>query len=168
MTENLNKNVSSLDFDNSCDSAGLNGKAMSCNVALASARAAADKRASDVMVQDVSELTSETDFFVSVTARNDRQVYAITSEVLDEVRKQCALKPHHCESADSSWQLIDFGSVIVHVFQPNSRERYKIEELWSTAPILDVRKFAGFEDVQYSTRIEELIDNAENHQISAN
>ena len=160
MTDKLKQKVSSLNFDISRDSAHSDDKATPYNIALTSARAASDKHASDITVQDVSELTSETDYFVSVTARNDRQVYAITSEVVDEVRKQCALKPHHCESADNAWQLIDFGSVIVHVFQPTSRERYKLEELWREAPVVDVRELEGFDDVQYSQRVEEIIDNA--------
>ena len=53
--------------------------------------------------------------------------------------------------------LLDFGAVIVHVFQPQARDYYRLEELWNDAPVLDLDKEAGLTEVQYSERIAQLM-----------
>lgn len=126
--------------------------------ALIAARAADEKKATDILVQDVRELVSITDYFVIVTAANSRQVEAIIDEIEDALREQAHIKPSHTEdSRDGSWSLLDYGDVVVHVFMPEAREYYRLEELWNDAPTIDLAAEAGLTDVQYSDRIQKML-----------
>ncbi len=126
--------------------------------ALIAARAADEKKATDILVQDVRELVSITDYFVIVTAANSRQVEAIIDEIEDALREQARIKPSHTEdSRDGSWSLLDYGDVVVHVFMPEAREYYRLEELWNDAPTIDLAAEAGLTDVQYSDRIQKML-----------
>ncbi|MEE0845064.1 MAG: ribosome silencing factor [Eggerthellaceae bacterium] len=133
-------------------------QAFSRQVALAAARAADEKKATDILVQDVRELVSITDYFVIVTASNARQVEAIIDEIEEALRVQLHVKPNHTEdSRDGSWSLLDYGDVVVHVFMPEAREYYRLEELWNDAPALDLAVEAGLTDVEYSDRISKML-----------
>ena len=126
--------------------------------ALIAARAADEKKATDIMVQEVGELIGVTDYFVIATAANNRQVGAIIDEIEEAERVQAHLKPIHREGTqDGTWSLLDYGSFVVHVFQPETREFYRLEALWNDAPIVDLAKEAGLTDVLYSDRIAKLL-----------
>lgn len=126
--------------------------------ALIAAQAAADKKATDIMVQEVAELISITDYFVIATAANNRQVHAIIDEIEKQEREKAQLKPLHREGTDDgTWALLDYGSFIVHVFQPEARDYYRLEALWNDAPLVDLAKEAGLTEVEYSDRISKLI-----------
>ena len=126
--------------------------------ALIAARAADEKKATDIMVQEVGELIGVTDYFVIATASNNRQVDAIIDEIEDAVRTQAHLKPVHREGTqDGTWSLLDYGSFVVHVFQPETREYYRLEALWNDAPVIDLAAEAGLENLQYSDRIAKLL-----------
>jgi ribosome-associated protein len=58
-----------------------------------------------------------------------------------------------------TWALLDYGGVVVHVFQPEARSYYRLEELWNDAPVVDLKE-AGITDAEYSDRIAELMDKA--------
>lgn len=93
-----------------------------------------DHKASDVVMLRVAELTSLADFFVIATGRADRQVGALAGALNDELRAQ-GVRPLGVEGrAGARWVLLDYGSVIVHLFTPEERERYGLEKLWSAAP----------------------------------
>ena len=125
--------------------------------ALVAAKAADEKKAIDIMVQDVHDLVSVTDFFVIATAANNRQVSAIIDEVEDQVRMQGHVKPIHREGLiDGTWALLDYGDFVVHVFQPEARDYYRLETLWNDAPVIDLRE-AGITDAVYSDRIAKLM-----------
>ncbi len=82
---------------------------------------------------DISEVASFADFFVIASASNPRQMRAIVTTLTKELREE-GVKPRHQEGeADSGWVLLDYGSIIVHVFSPELRARYNLEELWSDA-----------------------------------
>ncbi len=138
--------------------------------AIIAARAADEKKATDIMVQEVRELIGVTDYFVIVTAQNNRQVDAIIDAIEESLRIEASLKPLHREIApDGSWSLLDYGSIVIHVFQPETREYYRLETLWNDAPVLDLEKEAGITDIQYSERIAKLLDaSAEEHGFSQN
>lgn len=125
--------------------------------ALLAARAADEKKATDIIVQDVTDLHSMTDYFVIATAANNRQVEAIIDEIEKKLREEAHAKPIHREGIEEgTWALLDYGDVIVHVFQPEARDYYRLEQLWNDAPIIDL-KAAGITDVTYSERIDKLI-----------
>jgi ribosome-associated protein len=80
-----------------------------------------------------AELTTMADFFVICSGRSDRQVQALSGAILEALRDE-GIKPLGTEGRESSrWVLLDFGSVIVHVFAPEEREYYGLERLWSNA-----------------------------------
>lgn len=130
-------------------------------VAIQAARAADSKKATDIMVQDVSTSLAVTDYFVIATAQNPRQVDAIIEEVEDKLREGFDLRPLSRELAtDGSWSLLDYGSVVVHVFMPESRDFYRLELLWNDADIIDLAAEEGFENLEYSDRIAALLSSA--------
>jgi ribosome-associated protein len=102
--------------------------------ALIAAEAAADKKASDILVLDVSQLVVITEFFVIVSGSNDRQVKTIAQEIEHRL-KETGLRARSREGErEGEWVLLDFGDLVVHVFQPAAREFYRIEHLWDDAP----------------------------------
>ena len=116
------------------------------------------KKAQDVRVLKVDSLTVLTDYFVIATASNNRQVEAIIDEIEDAVRTKAQMKPLHREGTqDGTWSLLDYGSFVVHVFQPETREYYRLEALWNDAPVIDLAAEAGLENLQYSDRIAKLL-----------
>ena len=126
--------------------------------AIIAARAADEKKATDIVVQNVGEIISVTDYFVIVTAANSRQVGAIIEAIEEAERLQADLKPlHREETRDGSWELLDYGSVVIHVFQPETREYYRLEALWNDAPIMDLAAEAGITDAVYSDRIAAIL-----------
>lgn len=143
--------------------------------AIIAAQAADEKKATDIVVQNVGALIGETEYFVIVTAANNRQVSAIIDEIEERERKEAGVKPlHREETRDGSWELLDYGPMVVHVFQPETREFYRLEALWNDAPILDLAAEAGIQGAVYSDRIAALLESAaekahleENRQKSA-
>lgn len=125
--------------------------------AMVAARAIDDKKGSDIVIQDVSELLNVTDYFVIATGANNRRVDAIAEEVEEKLRENCGIKPISREGLDEAeWVLLDYGSIVVHVFQPAARDFYRLEQLWENAPTVDVA-LAGIEDPVYTERISKLL-----------
>ena len=96
-------------------------------------RAAEDKKAVDMTVLRLVEITSFTDFFVICSGASTRQVQAIADGVIEEL-KRLGLRPMNTEGyANAEWVLIDFGTFVVHVFTEASRRFYDLERLWRDA-----------------------------------
>ncbi len=97
--------------------------------------AAEDKLARDTVVLDLRALVDSFDVLVVASGRNDRQVRAIAQEVERLVEIALDVKPLRVEGWTSAeWIAIDYGDVIVHVFDEAAREYYDLEHLWSAAP----------------------------------
>ena len=97
--------------------------------------AALDKKAIDLDVLHVTELTSIADYFIICSANTERQTQAIADSVLDKVREEQGVKPLLVEGATPGrWILIDFGDFIVHIFTEDCRRFYGLERLWGDAP----------------------------------
>ncbi|HUZ21952.1 MAG TPA: ribosome silencing factor [Acidimicrobiales bacterium] len=108
---------------------------MSLQHALVAARAAASKTSEETVVLDVGELIGITDYFVIASGRNDRQVRAIVDEVTRKVREVRGVPPRQVEGLQAAeWVLVDYGDFVVHVFNPEARQYYALERLWSFAP----------------------------------
>lgn len=126
-------------------------------LALIAAAAADSKKGVDIVIQKVSNLILVTDYFVIATGMNDRQVEAIADEVEEQLRIKADVKPIGREGYDErTWILLDYGEVVVHVFQPQTREFYRLETLWNDAQFVDISE-AGIEAPEYSERIAKLI-----------
>lgn len=94
---------------------------------------ASDKKGNDIVMLRTAELTTMADFFVIASGRSDRQVAALSGAIVDELRKD-GIRPIGVEGRESSrWVLLDYGTVIVHVFAPEEREYYGLERLWGKA-----------------------------------
>jgi len=108
----------------------------SSEIARLAVDAATDKKAVNVVLLNVRELTVIADYFVICTGMNLRQIAAI-AEAVDEELGKVGVDVYHREgSANTGWVLYDFGDVILHVFGPMEREFYQLENLWSAAPRL--------------------------------
>ena len=98
------------------------------------ALAADSKKADDVVLLDLSPLTDVCDYFLVCSGDNPRQVDAIVDEVREKVSANCGVSPLSCEGCEGlSWVLVDYGSVVVHVFRRETREFYRLENLWGDA-----------------------------------
>jgi ribosome-associated protein len=103
----------------------------------AAAEAAAAKNATDVVVLSVAAVSTVGSFFVICSAASDRQVRAITSAVEHAIDEAAGAKPISIEGADSlEWVLMNYGDLLGHVFQQDSRDFYSLERLWADAPSL--------------------------------
>ncbi len=87
--------------------------------------------ASDILLLDISELTTIADYFIIATGETERQRRAIVDHVTEQMRGQFSLRPLAIEGGDSGWLLLDYGAVVVHLFSPEQRAFYRLEELWS-------------------------------------
>jgi ribosome-associated protein len=95
------------------------------------------KKAEDLCVLKLSELSSFTDYFLIMHGNSSRQNAAIAAGVESDVKKS-GLRPLSVEGRETEdWILLDYGFFIVHVFSPKARDHYSLEKLWGDAPRLD-------------------------------
>lgn len=99
-----------------------------------------DTKGEDVMIFDLSKIeNSVADTFVICSGNSNTQVSAIAGNVEKKVRNELKERPWHVEGSDNAlWVLVDYVSVVVHVFQKSIREYYDIEELWGDAKITKI------------------------------
>ena len=97
--------------------------------------AALDKKALDLDVLSVGELTSIADYFILCSAGNERQAAAIADAITDRLKEELNVKPLLVEGASPGrWILLDFGDFIIHIFTEDVRRFYGLERLWGDAP----------------------------------
>lgn len=111
----------------------------SLELAVAAARTAIDNRGQDVVVLDLRELTPVFDFFVLATGSSGRQLRAISEDIDNVLEKELGDKRMSVEGfQDSKWILLDYGSVVVHLFDAEMRPFYDLENLWGAAKRIDL------------------------------
>ena len=99
----------------------------------AAARAAYEKKATDVVVLDMRQIPSFTDFFLICTSQNQRQMRAI-AEAVEKALKDDGVTPAHIEGTESSeWILLDYFDFVVHIFTAQQRRFYVLDRLWGNA-----------------------------------
>jgi ribosome-associated protein len=94
---------------------------------------ASDKKAFDILLLDIRDVSVIADYFVICSGNNYRQLQAIADAIDEELGKQGAILLHKEGTADTGWVLLDFGDIIIHIFGPQEREYYRLERLWSEA-----------------------------------
>jgi ribosome-associated protein len=105
------------------------------------ARVAADNRGRDIVILDLRELTCIFDFFVLVSGSSRRQLHSISEEIDRVLEKELGDRRLGIEGYEESrWILLDYGDVVVHMFEPETRAYYAIEELWSQAKRVPVEE----------------------------
>lgn len=109
-------------------------------LARALAALADSKGAGDIVVLDMRELASYTDFLAICTARNERQAKAIVDEVRLRLKKDHGMLPGGVEGEGAAgWIVLDYLDAVLHVFTPEARQRYQLEDLWREAPRLELQ-----------------------------
>lgn len=102
-------------------------------------RAADARKAIDPMVVRVANVSSVTTFMVCVTGKNPPQIRAIANLVEEDLLKEHQLKSQRrSRTAESGWVLLDYGDLMIHVFSPEQRKNYNMEDLWRRGEILDI------------------------------
>ena len=104
---------------------------------MATARTADDKKATDIMVLEVGERLIVTDFFVICTGRTDRQVKTIMQAIRDKLGEEKIRPLWVSGESQGLWVVMDYGSVVVHIFREEERDYYQLERLWRDAPSVD-------------------------------
>ena len=100
---------------------------------------AREKKAFDIHILDIREFSSLTDYLVVASGNSDRQVQAIAEAVRLGCKKNERFSPFGVEGMkEGRWILLDYGDVMVHLFQPAVREFYDLESMWSEAPRLEL------------------------------
>jgi ribosome-associated protein len=108
-------------------------------IAAAISEYASDRKAIDIVQLDLREIIGYTDYFVICSGRTDRQTKAIHDAIHSGMKAQYGILPRRVEGlSQARWILMDYLDVIVHVFTPETREYYRLEQLWGEAPVLAV------------------------------
>jgi ribosome-associated protein len=103
------------------------------------ARLAQDKLAQDVVILDMRPACSYTDFFVVCTGQNPRQAAAIYDEVHKRMKHDVRLLPRSVDGQrEATWIVADYLDVVLHIFTPEARGYYRLEELWGDVPSVEV------------------------------
>ncbi len=90
-----------------------------------------DRQAQEIVLMDIGKVSSFTDYFVIATVGNTRQMASLIDSLENDLR-EAGVKPRRIEGGpDSGWVLIDFNEAIVHLFSPEQRDYYNLEELWA-------------------------------------
>jgi ribosome-associated protein len=99
-----------------------------------------DKKADDIVILDVRQLSSVTDFFVIASGTSEPHLRAIVDEISDKLREGHQVRPHAVDGTiQTAWVVLDYFDVIVHVMRRDVRERYDLETLWGDAPRVRTR-----------------------------
>jgi ribosome-associated protein len=100
-----------------------------------------NKKAEDLVILDVRELSSVTDYFVICSGTSEPHLRAISDEILTRLRDEHELRPRAIDGTlQTAWMVLDYFDVIVHVMKKDVREKYDLEALWGDAPRVKPRK----------------------------
>jgi ribosome-associated protein len=106
--------------------------------ALAAAAAIDDKKGLDIALLDISELLVVTDIFVIASGTSNRHVRTLGDEVEAQLKVELGRQPLRREGREHSrWLLLDYGDLVIHVFDQETRDYYELERLWADAPVID-------------------------------
>lgn len=108
------------------------------HLAVVAARAAAEKKAEEIVALDVSERLVLTDAFVVASGGTDRQVRAIVDAVEEALHHEGVKAVRKEGLSEAHWVLLDYGDIIVHVQQTEDREFYALERLWKDCPVIEL------------------------------
>jgi ribosome-associated protein len=100
-----------------------------------------NKKAEDIVILDVRNVSSITDYFVVTTGTSEPHLRAIVDEITENLEQEHGLRPRARDGTlETSWVVLDYFDVIVHVMRADVRARYKLEDLWGDAPKVRARK----------------------------
>jgi len=100
-----------------------------------------NKKAEEIVILDVRELSSVTDYFVIASGSSEPHLRAIVDEITEKLREESQLRPRAIDGTlQAAWVVLDYFDVIVHVMRQDVRDRYDLETLWGDAPRVRTRK----------------------------
>jgi ribosome-associated protein len=103
------------------------------------AEIACDRKAAEIRILDLRGIVGYTDYFVICTGNTERQTKAVHDAIHEELKKAHALLPRRVEGArEARWVLMDYLDCVVHIFTPEARAYYRLEQLWGEAPVREV------------------------------
>ena len=109
--------------------------------ALVAARTAAENRGRDIVILDMRELTSVFDYFVLASGTSRRQLHAMSEEIDHALEERMGDRRLGIEGyGESRWILLDYGDVVIHLFEPETRAFYALEDLWAHAKRVEVEE----------------------------
>ncbi|WP_458862601.1 ribosome silencing factor [Acidaminobacterium chupaoyuni] len=103
--------------------------------------AADSRKAKDIEAIRVFEQTTLSDYFVVMTGTSSTHIRALSEEIEKKLKENLQTAPHHIEGITSNWILMDYSSVVIHIFMQEARELYAIERLWSDAQKVDIQPY---------------------------
>jgi len=110
-------------------------------LAIAIAQVLEDQRGEDIVVLNLEGLSNIADYFVVCSGNSAPHLKALRREVLERLKSEHGVEAYHKDGMpDSQWVLVDFVDVIVHIFHPEKREYYALEDLWADAPEVKWKK----------------------------
>jgi ribosome-associated protein len=113
-------------------------------LALLCRKLADNKKAENIVILDVRELSSVTDYFVIAAGISEPHLRAVVDEITERLREDCGLRPKAVDGTfHTGWVVLDYFDVIVHVMRAEMRGRYDLETLWGDAPRIRPRKRAA-------------------------
>jgi ribosome-associated protein len=95
-----------------------------------------EKKGEDILLLDLREVVSFTDYFILCTATSNRMLNALADDVLEKTRLVHKKKGRLVGTPDAGWMIVDYGDVVVHLFDADLRKYYSLEELWSKGKVL--------------------------------
>ena len=108
-------------------------------LALLAARALADKKGKEIRVMEIADLTTLADYFVIATGSSNTQINALVDSVEKVVAEEAGEQPLHREGyRGGTWVLLDYGCIVVHVFNDEARKFYSLEHLWADGEEVDL------------------------------
>ena len=108
--------------------------------ALEAGKALDAKKAVDIKLMEIKDLTIIADFFLIATATSNTHARSLIEEVEKNLEEK-GVRPNHIEGKASGWTLLDYGGLIIHIFERESREYYDLERLWSDAAHADISDY---------------------------
>ena len=103
-----------------------------------------NRKAVNPAILDIRGLSTVTDFFLIVTGPSQPHLRAITEELVDQLKKEHRIRPHHIDgNVGTGWVVVDYHDVIVHAMTEKMRDRYDLEALWGDAPQVKPRRPRG-------------------------
>jgi ribosome-associated protein len=98
-----------------------------------------DKKGFNILALDVKGISTLTDYFVIAEGNVDRHVIALAKEIVKKLKEQ-EIYPSHIEGLEQGdWIVVDYMEIVVHIFKPGFREKYRLEELWNDGKIVDLK-----------------------------
>ena len=103
-----------------------------------------EKKAKDIVILDVHELTTLTDLFIVCHGTSETQIRALAGNVVDEVKKNLGEQVWQKEGMESrKWIILDYVNIVVHIFSKEKRDYYGIEKMWNDAVITEIEESTG-------------------------